>query len=175
MNTNLRRIGSCRNSLFKDITDSDDGWFKELLFDIKYELKGIWVFIRYDIPCGFRNLIRWFSPVWKDRYWDWGFILNMEYRQLKLMLNRYEKYDFFIGQEHMVGRLKLLVHLIELMDNSDELEENRFINVGNWKRFINNKSEFDPNEWYYRCFLREEKLWNLYNEVRKNTMRRIWD
>lgn len=174
MNTNLRKIGSYETEINFN-SSSDDGWFKELLFSIRIFFKDAWVFIRYNIPCGIRNLFIWLKPIWNNRYWDWCFILDVEYCQLTIMLSRYEKNSFFVGQEYMVGRLKLLIHLIELIKNSDEVNEDRYINVRNWKRFINKKCKFDPDEWHWRCALREEKIWSLYSKVRKNTVRLIWD
>lgn len=178
MNTNLRRIGSYKDEedkIIPDIESSEDGWFKELLFDIGIFFKDVKVFILYDLPYGLRNLFKWFRDIWRTRYWDWCFALSLEHRYLKLMLNRYEKNDYFVGQEYMVSRLKLVIKLLEMIENSDELNEDKYVNVGNWKRFLPSSSKFDPDKWHYRVMLREEKIFSLYNKARRQYLRLFWD
>lgn len=178
MNTNLRKIEDDQDNseIAKHIGQSveDDGWFEEIKWSIERFLKDAWIFIRHSIPHGITNLIQWLKPIWNIRYWDWAYILMIERRQLELMLKRYEKYDLFENQDYMVSKLKLLIKLIDMIENSAELDENSLVNVGNWRRFI--KSDlFDPDKWHWRVGLREEKIWNLYHKVRCNYMRLIWD
>ena len=48
-------------------------------------------FIRYDIPNGIGNLVRWFPIVWRDRDWDWDYlaeIMEFKFRRMSGDLKR---------------------------------------------------------------------------------------
>jgi hypothetical protein len=51
---------------------------------ISWRLRDIKNFFRYGIPCGVRNLIRWFPVIWNDRNWDQYYIYIILRKKLKL-------------------------------------------------------------------------------------------
>ena len=160
-----------------------------------YKIKGFFL----DIG----NVIRWIPTIWKDRNWDYGFMLEMERMKLKQIINWYKKHDYghYVDgkrdcriMETALGCLDILLdsdwwHISEeherLFDENGKYVPtpdecyvlDAYVNLGNYKRFMNwlpqDAIDNKPNFW--RTDLREEKAWHLYHKIREQYMRSWWD
>ena len=106
----LKRIGSSEPYRIKSANTKgeeinlEDYFENETLWeDIKWRvselIKKSWTYIRYDIPHIIRNLLVWRRTISRVRYWDYSFLIDIEKLYLRKLLERYEKYDIFVGQE----------------------------------------------------------------------------
>lgn len=136
-------------------------------------LTNIYRTFRYDIPRFISNLFHWIPTLYDLRYWDYGFMLGMEYRYLSMMLKRYESHDYIEDQWVMIRDIKLLLKLLKLIEYDDD--PNRMVNIGNYCRFISNDSWKDHDSYAFKTLVREEKLWKTYCLVRERVLRRLWD
>ncbi len=63
------------------------------------KLKNFYSFLRYDIPRGMGNIVRWVPIIWNDRDWDWAYLaIVMEYKLRRMSEN--------FSQGHHVGSAK---------------------------------------------------------------------
>lgn len=146
---------------------------------------------------GIKNIITYIPTIYKDRNWDYGFMLTLEMKKLKEMLKWYENHDYgthvngwhdYLTMKWAYECLNIILNddwwTIEYPDNwlkCDNSEVNYiikpYINIRNYKRFLSYLSEKslkkDPKLWSIE--LREEKAWRLYNKIRKQYMTTWWD
>lgn len=184
----LKRIGSpepyrikSANTKGEEINLEDYFENETLWEDIKWRvsefIKKSWTYIRYDIPHIIRNLLVWRKTISRVRYWDYSFLIDIEKLYLRKLLERYEKYDIFVGQEEVARDIRLMIKLIDMMDNA--YDENAFVNMRNSHRFVHSsladKVKANEDCWSYKVMVRDEKIWNLYNLIRKYSLRRMWD
>lgn len=100
-----------------------DGDKKISLFE---SLKLIWKFeLKYIIPNflrGVKNLYFWFPIIWKDRDWDYSFLLEV----MKFKISRMSKNHVrtsYVGQERNIERMNLAIILIDKIQNEYYKEE----------------------------------------------------
>ena len=51
----------------------------------------------YNLIRGISNLISYFRLIWKDRDWDYGFMLELERKKLQRAIKWYEKNDYGVA------------------------------------------------------------------------------
>lgn len=151
---------------------------------------------------GVSNLISYFRLIWKDRDWDYGFMLELERKKLRRAIKWYEKNDYGVAAygKRYCNQMRVAANCLDIiLDNdwwtidrpSDEPitewlknphSDNDYvikanINLKNWKRFMPWLTEESinkkPNLW--KIELREIKAWNLYHKIRAQYMRDWWD
>lgn len=176
MNTNLKRIGDPDRS---ELHISRSGRKDSVLMDIKFTIcssyRDIKRVIVRDIPQYLKNIFYWNRIIYRTRYWDYGYLLDMEEKYLSIMLKRYESRDYIENQWELTRDIKLMIKLLSLL-KYDEEYDNRLINVSNSHRFLNrNWNNKDKNSWLFKVALRDEKLWRTYCLVRERTLRLLWD
>ena len=61
-----------------------------------------------------KNIIRWIPTLFKDREWDYSFMLEIEQKKLKNMIKWYEQHDYghSVSGHRIVREMKLAISLI---------------------------------------------------------------
>ena len=64
-----------------------------------------------------RNIIRWIPTLWKDREWDYAFMLKIEQKKFMNMIDWYEKnnYGHRASGCSIVRQMKLAVSLLDII------------------------------------------------------------
>lgn len=149
------------------------------------------------------NIFAWIPLLWKDREWDYGFMLEIERFKLRRMCKWYKKnnYGHLASGERTYKQMKLAASLLDIILESDWwtiddryrkiFDENgkyiptpderyilkAYVNLGNAKRFMpyitDESLKKMPNLW--RTELRVEKAWSLYHKYRDKYMDGWWD
>jgi len=156
----------------------------------------------YNLIRGISNLISYFGIIWKDRNWDYGFMLELERKKLQRAIKWYEKNDYgvAVNGKRYCNQMRVALNCLNIILDNDWWTINRpddesitewlkrphydndyvikaYINLNNWKRFMPWLSEESvnskPNLW--KVELREIKAWNLYHKIRGQYMRDWWD
>ena len=179
MNTNLKRIGDPDRSELHISRSGRKSYKDSVLMDIKLTIYSSYrdikrVIVR-DIPQYLKNIFYWNRIIYRTRYWDYGYLLDMEEKYLSIMLKRYEFRDYIENQWELTRDIKLMIKLLSLL-KYDEEYDNRLINISNSHRFLNRYwDDKDKNSWLFKVTLRDEKLWRTYCLVRERTLRLLWD
>ena len=149
-----------------------------------------------------RNVIRWIPTLYKDREWDYSFMLDIEQKKLKNMIKWYEQNDYGISTSGLitVKQMKLAVRLLDIILEKEKfwsidypegyefvvdhkykpLPEtsfviDKYINTKNYKRFfswLNDNAMKSPS---WKIDLRIRKAWYLYHKLREQYMMNWWD
>lgn len=78
-----------------------------------------------DLKCGILNLVVWFPIIWKDRNWDYFYILEILHKKLSLMEHFIREDGIHINNKEDADKIKLCVVLIDRL-LKDEYYENVF-------------------------------------------------
>jgi len=62
-----------------------------------------------------KRCIKWFPVIWKTREWDYSYILKLMQMQIKLMRQRTETIQFYIGWEQSVKYMKICEKLLDII------------------------------------------------------------
>ena len=149
-----------------------------------------------------RNVIRWIPTLYKDREWDYSFMLEIEQKKLKNMIKWYEQNDYGNSTSGIttVRQMKLAVSLLDIIlkkenfwsiDYPEDYEFvvdhkynplpetsfviDKYINTKNYKRFfswLNDNAMKSPS---WKIDLRIRKAWCLYHKLREQYMMDWWD
>jgi len=76
-------------------------------------------YIRYDIPYGIKNIIKWFPTIWKDRDWDHYFIYVTLRQKLHFTEQHIRKYDRHTTAEQEADKIKTCVLLLDRLIADD--------------------------------------------------------
>lgn len=88
-----------------------------------YRCRKVIDFLRYDVPCGFRNLFRWFPVVWQDRNFDQAYIYTVLIHKLERQAKVFRKHGIAEGNDLDAERMERCVVLLRrLRDDVDEDE-----------------------------------------------------
>lgn len=71
-----------------------------------------------SILIGIRNLVDWFSVIWKYRWWDYGFTLAVIRRDLELKYKEWGVNTHYVGDEFTKKRIAVLIRLLDKYDKS---------------------------------------------------------
>ena len=80
-------------------------------------------YIRYDIPYGIENLIKWFPVIWQNRDWDHYFIYTVLRHKLHLTEQHIRHHDIHTHAQRDAEQIKLCVLLLDrlIADNYHEM------------------------------------------------------
>jgi len=67
---------------------------------------------------GVKNLWKWFPTIWNDRDWDHDFIYNMLAKKLEFQAKYIGDRGFYTEADHDAKRMRLVVKLIKLQQES---------------------------------------------------------
>ena len=79
---------------------------------MRYYLRGIYDFFRYDIPQGIATVIYFFPVIWRFRRWDYGFQLAVIKRMLQNCDKHWHK-SHYVGMKFTHGRIKVLLRMLD--------------------------------------------------------------
>lgn len=149
-----------------------------------------------------KNIIRWIPTLFKDREWDYSFMLEIEQKKLKNMIKWYEQNDYghLVSGPATVRQMKLAVSLLDIILEKDNwwhidnafypeyynFVENtplqptafvidKYVNTRNYKRFFPLLSDNVIKQSFWIIDLRVKKAWVLYNALRERYMLQWWD
>lgn len=152
---------------------------------------------------GVSNLISYFRLIWKDRDWDYGFMLELERKKLRQTINWYKKHNYghYVNGKRDCRIMETALGCLNILLDSDWwhieptaykvfFKEGKYeptpdeyyvldvyVNLGNYKRFMNwvPQDSIDKKPNFWSTELREEKAWHLYHKIREQYMREWWD
>jgi hypothetical protein len=78
-------------------------------------------YIRYDIPYGIKNIIKWFPTIWADRDWDHYFIYVTLRQKLHFTEQHIRKRGHHVASQQDADKIKTCVLLLDrlIADNYD--------------------------------------------------------
>jgi hypothetical protein len=163
--------------------DLMDPWYIEVIDTIMIKVRDIYDFFRYSIPNYLKNIWIWNRVIFSTRYFDYSYLLRMEKKYLEVMLKRYTENDYVQDQEFMVRDIRLMITLLNKITENDEDDIAEIkINMRNCKRFMHHnlftRYMNEPSKRINRIYLREvrnNKIWNLYQLIRRYKLRELWD
>ena len=75
-------------------------------------------YIHREFSHGVKNLWKWFPTIWKDRDWDHNFIYNLLAKKLEFQADFIGKSGIHIDAKRDAERIRLVVKLIKLQQES---------------------------------------------------------
>lgn len=151
---------------------------------------------------GISNLIDYFGLIWRDRDWDYGFMLELERKKLRRAIKWYEKNDYGVSVDgkRCCDQMRIALNCLNIILDSDWWAINSpddvsitewiknpqsdndyaikaYVNLNTWRRFMPKVREDSINKHpnFFKIELREAKAWNLYHRIRTQYMRDWWD
>ncbi len=152
---------------------------------------------------GIKNIIYWAKSIYKDRQWDYDFILKLESKKIDYMIRWWsnDKNTHIEDSKRVLKELKFYKHLIELLNDNGlqylefigepkfedigngkkqlvempDAKFNHYVNIKNYHRFLPNIKRWCRDEAILKQEVYAEKLWHLYNRYRELKMRNWWD
>lgn len=119
------------------------------------------------------------------RWWDYFYMLDMEYEIWKHWLEVYsneEKYHVCGDVPNRKLIAKIAISLLDIVNGNRGIimQSNVYVNTKNANRFLNQTyidSHIDNGEYdgYIYDDIYEAKAWHLYNRLREQYLRRMWD
>ena len=149
-----------------------------------------------------KNIIRWIPTLFKDREWDYAFMLEIEQRKLKNMIKWYEQHDYghSVSGHRIVREMKLAISLLDIILEKENFWSidypegyefvvnhtykplpdtsfviDKYINTRNYKRFFPLLNDNAINQSVCKIDLRIRKAWYLYHKLREQYMMNWWD
>lgn len=168
---------------------------KETLWDkIKDELS----YYFYSIPRNWyfearnsiRSIIKRFPYIIKLRDWDYGYVIEAELNELKILRDGIKKYQNHLNWKRDVETLNVAINLAsEIVNGFPDDRKILQTNVRNCKRFYkypehikemmekpdSSRERRWTNKRLAKSLVREEKVWKLYHLYRIHYMRSWWD
>ena len=94
-------------------------FFVDKYYDIRRPIVRIHDFIRYEIPYGVKNLIRWFPMIWEDRDWDFLYMLHLLKQKLVFMSDSIERCGNHVDHMKDVRQMRACIKLIDKILNDE--------------------------------------------------------
>lgn len=122
----------------KDIWEDINFWISEIPHKYK------------NIKNGIRNIFRWIPIIYKDRDFDDGYLLRIEYEKLKMMYNYFKDADIVVDEWHIALTIKRAIAVLEIIIEEDEAY-NKYLddNYGNVNLIEESEETDDPNIYRY--------------------------
>ena len=124
--------------------------------------------------------------LWRDRDYDYSYLLRLEQLKLKKMSERIRGYE---DSKRMCQLMRTCIKLIDIIIDGDipDTDKVTYVNDRNFMRFwpyyqniendIINDSKIENKKQYLsyiKCDLRVEKAFTLYNKIRQRYLRKWW-
>jgi len=98
-------------------------WWDNFFFDVKYWWHNSIIAPIKEFGRGINNLIKWRKIIWKDRWWDYYFLLKLLHFKLKNMEEHWGKDTFYVNDYKEKEVLQLLIEDLEwLLDEDNEFK-----------------------------------------------------
>lgn len=154
---------------------------------------------------GIKNIIYWAKTIYKDRQWDFNFILELEEKKIDYMIQWWsnEKNPHIEDSEQVLKELKFYRHLMDLLNDDGHqylthtgdvkfkdmddgtrqlvdvplVEFKHYVNLRNSRRFVPNirVSHHKNAEALLKYAVYTEKLWHIFHRYRELKLRNWWD
>ena len=137
--------------------------------------------LRYKInrfKRGIHNIIKWFPVIWKDRDWEWEYLMEIIKFKLKNMEYLFRNHGISIGSEHRADEMKEVIELIDKILNHNYLKETSKGNENLLHMNVNNMT-YEQKEKLHSLFDKADKL--IQNDINKtfdlikSNIRKWWD
>ena len=115
---------------------------KEALETLKEEITYMYYRMYYkylDVKTGIKNLWKFRKIVYRDRWWDYSFMLDMIEFKLKDMEKHWGKDTSYVGDKFTAGRLKVI--LKDLEDYREFFDGDEFVNIKDYKKIKKERSK----------------------------------
>ena len=143
--------------------------------------------IYYGIKNFLKNLYNYRRILWRDKQFDYGYLLDLEKTKLQLMIHEF-KINPHVDHTSNIRWLSICIKLIDIIQEEDfALEYSnkpntakfrliKYVNISNSIRFGLENIMFDgPLQIYMKQTLRQRKALYLYNRIRYNYIFDWWD
>lgn len=130
---------------------------------LRYRIKNIKDYIKYDIPYGIKNLIKWFPLVWKDRDYDHNYILYTLKFKIHNTRKLHEKNRRHVGVEKEIHCMKVCEILLDRLIKDDYYWMHfKSTNINNRQFLIrsNNNRIIDKNYLFHILSKRIDSWWD---------------
>ena len=130
---------------------------------IRYIIREIKDYIKYDIPYGIKNLIKWFPLVWKDRDYDHNYILYALKFKIHNTRKLHERNKRHVGVEKEIHCMKVCEILLDRLIKDDYyLMHYNKLRIDNRKAIIrtNNSKIGDKNYLFHILSKRIDSWWD---------------
>ncbi len=143
----------------------------------------------YDICYGFRNILRWLPTIWRDRDYDWAYVLDLLEAKLKHVAEATEREKHFEGWETDLGRQRQCIRLIQRIQDETAWDETNDKHTAKWGQGTLTSQgvqypELSPDqqkqEWEERCIMLDEadravdREWAELFRLLRDHMREWW-
>lgn len=144
---------------------------KTKLEEFKEEFK-FWFSHKIEFPIksfftGISNLWKWKSVIWKDRDFDYIFLLTILKFKIDKMIELYDHRDRYVGQERDKQKLKLCSNLLDRLIKNDYQENTMIHHDRKWGEINFSWEQCEDSE-YYKLITNRK---NIINEKDKEKER----
>lgn len=151
-------------------------WYEDIIISIcafcdkvKSELRSFYI--------GVKNIIEYMPIIYKDRDWDYEFILDILKYKLERTRNRIKEDNIFIGADRVVEEISTQIKLIDDYRNNYELYESSHQSLV--KKIANAKTQENKDkyikQYYTNMYKEENRAWCKIFDYMKEHMRAWWD
>lgn len=174
------------------IFENDDTFLKKLVNDIwgDYLYRPLDILETYYYKCkyGVKNLIKWFPVIWKDRDWDYIFLLRLIEKKLRFMADDMEKHGIHEGDEEDIKNMRKCVEYCKNMvdDCNKPYHDIAFKeHYKKYKEYYDKKQFFNPlnipldicKDWERCEKIRQLMIWGdeqKFKEIFFNNYKKWW-
>lgn len=151
-------------------------WYEDIIISVcalcdkvKSELRSFYI--------GVKNIIEYMPIIYKDRDWDYEFILDILKYKLERTRNRIKEDNIFIGADRVVEEISTQIKLIDDYRNNNELYELSHQSLV--KKIANAKTQENKDkyikQYYTNMYKEENRAWCKIFDYMKEHMRAWWD
>lgn len=152
-------------------TSLEDFWY-----ELINKLTDIKIFFR-DIIIGVKNIFYYLPIIWKDRYWDYSYTLDLLVHKLEQQKKGFIKNQITADTPQIVEQINEIIHKIHRYNNSFEYFEDE--NQDFLYQIKEEKDEYKKEEliskFITNSYEYENKCWNDIFDSLKKYMRNFWD
>ena len=171
-----------------------------MIMPLVYKISRFFNYIRYDVPRGLKNLIRWFPVIWQDRDWDHWFLYSIMKKKLEQMEHLQENHGMSINSKKYAKQIRVCRILLDRLMKDDYMENALFWHTKkygerqldfkdtdygeNWVEMITKYAEpaidkIKADKDWHRCYehsemMQQQDLDLLFKNMNKN-IRGWWD
>lgn len=80
------------------------------------------------------NLWRWLPVIWRDKDWDYVYLLRLMQVKCKHMAELHEENRRHVGWERTVRELRIVAHLLDRLATDDYCDEEYLTHIAKWPR-----------------------------------------
>ena len=151
-------------------------WYEEIIISLSAFYQEIRCRLR-NLVIGIKNIIDYIPIVYKDRDWDYEFILDILRYKLERTRDRIKNDNIVESTNRIVDEINTQIKLIDDYRNNDEIYELSHQSL--LSKIAKAKSENTKDKYlkqYYTNLLKEEnKAWCKIFDYMKEHMRAWWD